>query len=81
MPVGSTAVKGNDWHPGITMHRLRIGGGIAGFIFTAGSLLVFLIGVPAFRSFLALSIVVGVAIAVAFRAMRRNRRSAPLSLK
>jgi len=33
-------VQDNDWHPGITMHRLRVGGGIAGFIFTAGYLLI-----------------------------------------
>lgn len=63
------------------MHRLRIGGGIAGFIFAAGSLLIFLIGVPAFRSFLALSMGVGIAIAIALRLLRRNRSHAPLSLK
>lgn len=63
------------------MHRLRIGGGIAGFIFAVGSMLIFLIGVPAFRSFLALSMAVGIAIAVALGLLRRNRSSGPLSLK
>ena len=35
-------------HPGITMHRLKVGGGFAGSIFAAGSVLIFLVGIPAF---------------------------------
>jgi hypothetical protein len=70
--------QGENWHAGITMHRLRVGGGVAGFIFTVGSLLVFLIGVPAFRSFLGLAIACGIAIAFALRAKKTRP---PLSLK
>jgi hypothetical protein len=71
----------NQWHPGITIHRLPVGGGIAGFIFAAGTLLICLIGVPAFRSFLAISICAGIAIAVALHLLRKNKTTAPLSLK
>jgi hypothetical protein len=38
-------------HPGITMHRLRVGAGMAGFIVVAGFLVIGLIGVPMFRYF------------------------------
>jgi hypothetical protein len=71
-------MQNNNWHSGITMHRLRVGGDIAGFIFTIGCLLVCLIGVPAFRSFLAFAIAFGIAVAIALG--RRTARR-PLSLK
>jgi hypothetical protein len=51
-------------HSGITMHRLRVGGGVAGFIFAIGSTLIFLIGIPAFWGFLALALLAGGAIAL-----------------
>lgn len=63
------------------MHRLRVGGGVAGFIFTVGSLLVFMIGVPAFRPFLVLAIGVGALVAVVLRLLRRSKSSGELSLK
>jgi hypothetical protein len=62
------------------MHRLRFGGGFAGLVFAVGALLIFLIGVPAFRPFLLLSIAVGVLIALVLRIARR-RDPRPLSLK
>ncbi len=70
----------NHWHAGITMHRLRFGGGIAGFIFTVGILLICLIGIPAFRTFLLLSMGVGILVALVLRIARRGGRM-PLSLK
>jgi hypothetical protein len=54
-------------HPGITMHRLKVGGGVAGFIFAAGSVLMFLVGIPAFWVFLGLAIVAGTGIALLLR--------------
>jgi hypothetical protein len=54
-------------HPGITMHRIRIGGGIAGFIFAAGSVLIFLLGIPAFWGFLGLALVAGTGVALLLR--------------
>jgi hypothetical protein len=46
-------------HPGISMHRLPIAGGLMGLVFTVGSCLIFLIGIPAMRYFLAGAIIVG----------------------
>ena len=54
-------------HPGITMHRLKVGGGFAGFIFAAGSVLIFLLGIPAFWAFLGLAIGAGAGIALILR--------------
>ncbi len=54
-------------HPGITMHRLRVGGGVAGFIFAVGSVLIFLLGIPAFWLFLGIALVAGTVIALILR--------------
>ena len=54
-------------HPGITMHRLKVGGGFAGSIFAAGSVLIFLVGIPAFWVFLGLALVAGTGIALLLR--------------
>jgi hypothetical protein len=74
--VLSKARMPNDQpHPGITMHRIRVGAGIAGFIVAAGFLVIGLVGVPMFRYFLGLSIVVGGGIALGLYLVRRWRRS------
>ncbi|HEX2329369.1 MAG TPA: hypothetical protein VHN74_11655 [Candidatus Angelobacter sp.] len=62
-----SAVTDGYPHQGITLHRLRVGGGAAGFIFTAGSVLIFLIGIPAFWGFLAVALLAGTAVAVLLR--------------
>jgi len=54
-------------HPGISMHRLQVGGGVAGFIFAIGSVLIFLLGIPAFWGFLGLALVAGTGIALLLR--------------
>ena len=33
-------------HQGITMHRIRFGGGVAGLLFTLGCMVLFLAGLP-----------------------------------
>ena len=58
-------------HPGITMHKIPIKGA-AGLIFTVGMLLIFLVGLPAARWFLALSLPLGVIIGVILRLTRRD---------
>jgi hypothetical protein len=45
--------------PEISMHRIPVGGGVAGLIFAVGSCLVFLIGIPALRWFLFGAVAVG----------------------
>lgn len=54
-------------HPGISMHRLKIGGGVAGFIFAIGSVLIFLLGIPAFWGFLGLALIAGACLALLLR--------------
>lgn len=58
-------------HPGITMHKIPIKGA-AGLIFTIGMLIVFLIRLPEARWFLALSLPVGVIIAIVLRLTSRD---------
>ena len=62
-------------HAGITMHKLRVGAGVAGFIVVAGFLIIGLIGVPMFRYFLGLAIVMGAVVATGMYLVRRWRRS------
>ena len=62
-------------HPGISMHKIRVGAGVAGFIVVAGFLAIGLAGVPMFRYFLGLAIAVGGGIALGMYWVRRWRRS------
>jgi uncharacterized membrane protein (DUF4010 family) len=54
-------------HPGITMHRLKVRGDPAGLIFTAGIVLIFLLGIPASWDYLGLAIVGGTVVALILR--------------
>lgn len=68
----SKAPMPNDQpHQGITMHRIRVGAGVAGFIVAAGFLVIGLVGVPMFRYFLAFAIMMGAIIALGMRWARR----------
>ena len=69
-------------HPGITMHRLSFGGGLMGLLFAAGSALIFLLGFPTLWYFVALALVLGIAIASWLRvsAQSRSDRRKPLSI-
>ena len=75
-------MAGNDRHPGITMHKLPVGGGFAGLVFAAGSALIFLLGLPSLWYFVAFSAALGVGIAAMFRLVSdgRSQRSKPLSI-
>jgi hypothetical protein len=59
-------------HPGITMHKLSIGGGFEGLVFTVGSALIFLFGLPSLWYFLAFSAALGVGVAVLIRLINRS---------
>lgn len=63
----------NKRHPGISMHKLPIGGGIAGLVFAVGSMGIFLIGIPALWYFLGLALVLGIGIAVVLHFTDRAR--------
>lgn len=70
------------WHSGITMHKLSFGGGFIGFVFAAGSALIFVLGFPTLWYFVALAFVLGVAIAALLRvgSQWRSNRNQPLSI-
>src|ERR1700704_1300386 len=72
----------NDRHPGITMHKLPVGGGFAGLVFAVGSAVIFVLGLPSLWYFVAFSAALGVGIAVIFRVVnnRRSERMKPLSI-
>ena len=58
-------------HPGITMHKIPVEGGI-GLVFTLGVLAMILLALPEARWFLALSLPTGVVIGVILRLTRRD---------
>ena len=64
------------------MHKLSVGGGFAGLLFAAGSVLIFVLGFPTLWYFVALALGLGVAIAFFLRAIhdRRSRSNRPLSI-
>lgn len=51
----------------INIARISVGGGVAGAIFTLGSMWIFLAGIPALWYFLALAIATGLGVAAALR--------------
>jgi hypothetical protein len=69
---------GNGYpHPGINISQIRFGGGFAGLIFAMGSVAIFLAGMPELWYFLAAAFVLGIALALALRALyRRSSRPA-----
>jgi hypothetical protein len=50
-------------HSGIRIDKIQVGAGIAGVVFTIGSLMIFLVGLPALWYFLAGSVALGSGIA------------------
>jgi hypothetical protein len=58
--------------PQINISKIVVGGGIAGAIFAVGSMLIFLIGIPALRYFLAAAVVVGCGVALVIHFIRHE---------
>ena len=50
-------------HPGITIHRMAVGGSIMGALFAIGTVLIFVIGLPVSRWFLLASVLLGTGVA------------------
>jgi membrane protein implicated in regulation of membrane protease activity len=69
-------------HPGISMHKLPVGGGFIGLLFAVGSALVFVLGLPALWYFVAFSAALGIGIALLMRiaGARLSNRAKPLSI-
>ena len=64
--------------PQINMSKLAVGGGIAGAIFAVGSMLIFLIGIPAIRYVFPAAVVLGCGVALILHFMKHET---PVSLK
>src|SRR5947209_8718305 len=71
-----------DKHPGITMHKLPVGGGFMGWLFAIGSSLIFLVGFPTLWYFVALAFLLGIGIAAFLRIVKdhRSQTNKPLSI-
>jgi hypothetical protein len=67
-------------HPGISMHKLPISGGAAGALFAAGSMLVFLLGVPSIRVFFAAAIPIGLGVAFTLHLFHKRQAALPQQL-
>jgi len=69
-------------HPGINMHKFSVGGGFIGFVFAAGSAVIFIVGFPTLWYFVAFSAGLGVIIALLIRALQQriSDRNKPLSI-
>jgi hypothetical protein len=69
-------------HPSISMHKLPVGAGFIGLVFTIGCGLIFLLGLPQLWYFVAFSAAFGVALAVVFHLIGNNRteRMKPISI-
>lgn len=49
-------MRNSLWHPGITMHKIHVGGDVGGLLFVTASTSAVLLGVPTMWYFLALAI-------------------------
>jgi hypothetical protein len=63
--------------PQIDSAKISTGGGIAGAIFTIGSLLIFLFGIPVLRYLFPAAVVLGCAVALLLHFRRRETPGAP----
>lgn len=61
-----------ELHPGITMHKIPVGAGFPGLVFTIGVLAVFLMGIPALTYFLAFASALGIGFAAMLRFIPRQ---------
>jgi hypothetical protein len=64
-------MKDGRFHPGITMHKLPVGAGFAGLVFTVGSTAIFLIGLPTLWYFVAGAVALGIGFAGVLRLTER----------
>jgi hypothetical protein len=65
-------VQENAPKPQINLAKIPVGGGIAGAIFAIGSMLIFLLGIPAIRYIFPAAIVLGCAVALVIHFKRHE---------
>jgi hypothetical protein len=61
----------SNLHPGISVHHIEVGDGIAGALVVVVSMIIFLVGVPALWTFLGGAVVLGLAVAGSIRLIHR----------
>jgi hypothetical protein len=66
-------MRGNLWHPGITMHSIHVGGDVGGLLFVAASTSSVLLGVPNMWFFLALAVGGGLMVAAILHRVHQRR--------
>lgn len=47
-------------HPGISMHHIPVGGGVAGLLFVFATVFIFAVGIPAIRGLLIITGILGI---------------------
>lgn len=67
----------SDHRAQIDSAKIRVGGGIAGAIFTVGSMLIFLLGIPKLWCLFPAAIVLGGAVALILRFARHENPGTP----
>ena len=65
-------MKNLERHPGISIHRMAVGGGLMGAVFAIGTVLIFVVGVPLGPWFLLASLVLGAGVAAALYVWHQN---------
>jgi hypothetical protein len=60
-----------NYHPGISMHHIKVGGCVAGAIFALGTVLMVLLGIPVAKWFLLGSVIAGIAVFFLLRRVHR----------
>jgi hypothetical protein len=63
----------------INMSRIQVGGEAAGFLFAASSVYIFVVGIPALRSFLVGAVLAGLVISMALRLFHKYKPSRPVT--
>lgn len=63
--------------PQINVSKIVVGGGIAGAVFTLGSMLIFLLGIPLLRYVFPAAIVLGCAVALILHFVKKETPGAP----
>lgn len=71
------SLPNGDSYPEINMSRIRVGGGIAGLIFAAGTVYIFVVGVPAIRGFFIWSLIAGALISICLHLVHKCRPARP----
>jgi hypothetical protein len=64
-------MKNGDIHPGLAIHKIPVGAGIAGLVFTIGCSAIFLVGLPILWYFLAGAIALGIGFAAVLQLRER----------